>query len=264
MNEKGLIEQVLRIINSNYSNIYVIDIQQDKVYVFDFTVANSLVIKETLSYTDFIDVVTKFVHEEEIGEYFNTLSLNKLAEAAIKGNRETKFKYRKLCETGEYRWFVNIINYLPFEGRKLIFMMSEDINERLVESEEHNLKLASEVVSYKNRIENESRSISDAIVKINDLLDNTEDSSVLRTANTKEYINSIFTSVSVNHPELNQAITNKVVSTSNYIKPSILIVDDSTIIRNSLKRIFEKDYNIIMAKDGKEAIDIITANVSQA
>ena len=47
MNEKGLIEQVLRIINSNYSNIYVIDIQQDKVYVFDFTVANSLVIKET-------------------------------------------------------------------------------------------------------------------------------------------------------------------------------------------------------------------------
>ena len=98
MNEKGLIEQVLRIINSNYSNIYVIDIQQDKVYVFDFTVANSLVIKETLSYTDFIDVVTKFVHEEEIGEYFNTLSLNKLAEAAIKGNRETKFKYRKLCE----------------------------------------------------------------------------------------------------------------------------------------------------------------------
>ena len=261
MNEKGLIEQVLRIINSNYSNIYVIDIQQDKVYVFDFTVANSLVIKETLSYTDFIDVVTKFVHEEEIGEYFNTLSLNKLAEAAIKGNRETKFKYRKLCETGEYRWFVNIINYLPFEGRKLIFMMSEDINERLVESEEHNLKLASEVVSYKNRIENESRSISDAIVKINDLLDNTEDSSVLRTANTKEYINSIFTSVSVNHPELNQAITNKVVSTSNYIKPSILIVDDSTIIRNSLKRIFEKDYNIIMAKDGKEAIDIITANV---
>ena len=83
------------------------------------------------------------------------------------------------------------------------------------------------------------------IVKINDLLDNTEDSSVLRTANTKEYINSIFTSVSVNHPELNQAITNKVVSTSNYIKPSILIVDDSTIIRNSLKRIFEKDYNII-------------------
>lgn len=261
MNEKALIEQVLRIINSNYSNIYVLDIDLDKVYVFDFTVANSLIIKETLTYTDFIDIATKFVHKDDVSEYFNALSLNKLVTAAIKGSSETKVKYRRLCETGEYRYFVNIINYLPFEGRKLIFMMSEDINERLVESEENNLRLESEVVSYKNRIENESQSISDAIVKINDLLDNTEGDSVLRTANTKEYINSIFTSVSINHPELNAAIVDKVTATSNYIKPSLLIVDDSTIIRNSLKRIFDKDYNIIMAKDGKEAIDIISYNM---
>lgn len=261
MNEKALIEQVLRIINSNYSNIYAIDIESDKVYVFDFTVANSLVIKETLTYTDFIDVATKFIHKDEVGDYFNALSLNKLVEAAIKGSNETKVKYRKLCETGEYRWFVNIINYLPFEGRKLIFMMSEDINERLVDSEEERIKLESEVVNYKTRIESENQSISDAIVKINEVLDNTEDSSVLRSANTKEYINSIFNSVSVSHPELNKAIVNKVASTSNYIKPSILIVDDSSIIRNSLKRIFDKDYNIIMAKDGNEAIEVITHNI---
>lgn len=261
MNEKALIEQVLRIINSNYSNIYVIDIESDKVYVFDFTVANSLVVKETLTYTDFIDVATKFIHKDEVGDYFNALSLNKLVEAAIKGSNETKVKYRKLCETGEYRWFVNIINYLPFEGRKLIFMMSEDINERLVDSEEERIKLQSEVVNYKTRIESENQSISDAIVKINEVLDNTEDSSVLRSANTKEYINSIFNSVSQTHPELNKAIVNKVAGTSNYIKPSILIVDDSSIIRNSLKRIFDKDYNIIMAKDGNEAIDVITHNI---
>lgn len=261
MNEKALIEQVLRIINSNYSNIYVIDIELDKVYVFDFTVANSLIIKETLTYTDFIDIATKFVHKDEISSYFNALSLNKLVEAAMKGSSETKVKYRRLSETGEYRWFVNIINYLPFEGRKLIFMMSEDINERLVDSEEAKIKLESEVVNYKTRIENESQSISDAIVKINEVLDSTNDSDILKSANTKEYINSIFTSVSVNHPELNQAIISKVAGTSNYIKPSILIVDDSSIIRNSLKRIFDKDYNIIMAKDGIEAIEIIQRNL---
>ncbi len=261
MNEKALIEQVLRIINSNYSNIYVVDIESDKVYVFDFTVANSLVIKETLTYTDFIDVATKFVHKEDISNYFNALSLNKLVEAAIKGSNETKVKYRRLCDTGEYRYFVNIINYLPFEGRKLIFMMSEDINDRLVDSEEEKIKLQSEVVQYKTRIENENQSISDAIVKINEVLDNTNENGAIKTANTKEYINSIFNSVSVSHPELNKAILNKVTQTSNYIKPSILIVDDSSIIRNSLKRIFEKDYNIIMAKDGKEAIDIISLNM---
>ena len=38
MNETGLIEQVSRIINANYSNIYVIDIIDDKVYRFDFAI----------------------------------------------------------------------------------------------------------------------------------------------------------------------------------------------------------------------------------
>lgn len=119
MNEKGLIEQVLRIINANYSNIYVIDIAEDKVYSFNFTIANSLTIKETMTYTDFVELATKFVHKEELNQYFAAISLNKLEIDASKGNSETKVKYRKLCETGEYRWFVNIINYLPFEGKNL-------------------------------------------------------------------------------------------------------------------------------------------------
>ena len=134
MNEKGLIEQVLRIINANYSNIYVIDIAGDLVYTLGFNVANDLVIRDTGTYTDFIDVATRFVHEDELSDYFNAISLNKLELESQKGNNETKVSYRKLCETGEYRWFVNIINYLPFEGKKLIFMMSEDVNERLTDS----------------------------------------------------------------------------------------------------------------------------------
>ena len=56
MNETGLIEQASRIINANYSNIYVIDIIDDKVYRFDFTISNSLVIKEVTTYTDFIEI----------------------------------------------------------------------------------------------------------------------------------------------------------------------------------------------------------------
>lgn len=261
MNEKGLIEQVLRIINSNYSNIYVIDIQSDKVYSFGFTIANSLVIKETITYTDFIEVAKRFVHTEELSSYFDALSLNTLEMEAQKGNNETKVKYRKLCETGEYRWFVNIINYLPFEGRRLIFMMSEDINERLIDSEENNLRLETEVTNYKTRISKENESIGDAIYQINNLLENSKDNTIFTPRDTKQYINSIFNRVSIDHPELNQAIQNKMVETNNFVKPTILIVDDSSIIRNSLKRIFEREFNLLMAKDGNEAIDIITKNV---
>lgn len=261
MNEKGLIEQVLRIINANYSNIYVIDISSDKVYSFNFTIANSLIIKDTISYTEFIDVASKFVHKDELSSYFEAISLNKLENEAQKGNNETKIKYRKLCDTGEYRWFVNIINYLPFEGKKLIFMMSEDINDRLIDSEESRLKLENEVYNYKKRLNQETESISDAIYQINNLFDNNMINSGVRINDTRAYINSVFNKVSIDHPELNQAIMSRIASTSSFLKPTILIVDDSSIIRNSLKRIFSEDYNILYAMNGNEAISIINDNV---
>lgn len=261
MNEKGLIEQVLRIINANYSNIYVIDIAEDKVYSFNFTIANSLTIKETMTYTDFVELATKFVHKEELNQYFAAISLNKLEVDASKGNSETKVKYRKLCETGEYRWFVNIINYLPFEGKKLIFMMSEDVNDRLIDSEESRLKLEGEVYNYKKRLDQETESISDAIYQINSLLDNNMISNGIHINDTRAYINSVFNKVSIDHPELNKAIMSRIASTSSFLKPTILIVDDSSIIRNSLKRIFAEDFNILFAKNGNEAISIINDNV---
>lgn len=262
MNEKGLIEQVLRIINANYSNIYVIDIPGDKVYTFGFTITNSLVIKETLSYTDFIEVAEKFVHKDDISAYFSHLSLNTLELESQKGNNETKFKYRKLSETGEYRYFVNIINYLPFENRKLIFMMSEDVNDRLVDSEEASLKLETKVNDYEKRLQKESDSISDAIIQVNTILEQgfTNDG-VLMMKDMRGYINSVFNKASVEHPELNKAIINKLTTETSYKKPTILIVDDSSIIRNSLKKIFANNYNIMMAKDGLEAINIITENI---
>lgn len=262
MNEKGLIEQVLRILNANYSNIYVVDIPADIVYIFDFTVTNSLIIKERITYTDFIDLATKFIHKDDLSSYFDSLSLNKLETDATKGTSEQKIKYRKLCETGEYRWYVNIINYLPFENHKLIFMMSEDINERLVDSEENSIKLETEIVTMKNTMSKENESISNALYQINTALDNNMIGSEIRNSNnTRDYINSVFNNLSFEHPELNKAIVNKLSSAANYRKPSILIIDDSSIIRNSLKRIFINDFNIIMAKNGEEAISIIGENI---
>lgn len=45
-----------------------------------------------------------------------------------------------------------------------------------------------------------------------------------------------------------------------YTTKTILVVDDSNIIRNFTKRIFDGQYEVGMAKDGQEAIDIINAN----
>lgn len=257
MNEKGLIEQVLKLINANYSNIYAVDIPCDNVYVFNFDANNNLVIQDEMTYTKFIDEATTFINNEDVSAYFDALSLNRLENESQKGNSATKVKYRKRCETGEYRWFQNIINYLPYEDKKLIFMMSEDVNDRLTDVEENANNLANQVNLYKNQINKENESISNAIYQINNMLD----SGVNASADTRSYINSIFNKVSADHPELNEAIVNKMVVSANYRKPSVLIIDDSSIIRNSLKRIFSNDYEIIMAKDGNEAIKIIEDNI---
>ena len=45
-----------------------------------------------------------------------------------------------------------------------------------------------------------------------------------------------------------------------YQAKTILIVDDSNIIRNFAKRIFDGQYAVGTAKDGQEAIDILEAN----
>ena len=50
--------------------------------------------------------------------------------------------------------------------------------------------------------------------------------------------------------------TNAVV----YDKKTILVVDDSSIIRNFVKRIFSDKYEVGTAMDGQEAIDILKAN----
>ncbi len=41
---------------------------------------------------------------------------------------------------------------------------------------------------------------------------------------------------------------------------TILVVDDSTVVRNFVYKIFNHEYDVMIANDGKEALDIIRAN----
>ena len=45
-----------------------------------------------------------------------------------------------------------------------------------------------------------------------------------------------------------------------YSEPTILVADDSNIVRNFVSRIFSNTYKVGVAKDGKEALEIIKAN----
>lgn len=83
---------------------------------------------------------------------------------------------------------------------------------------------------------------------INDLINETNNAIVL----IQEYMNSDETVQSNNeNPETNGEV---------YTAKTILVVDDSNIVRNFVKRIFSDEYNVGIAKDGEEAIEIIKAN----
>ena len=45
-----------------------------------------------------------------------------------------------------------------------------------------------------------------------------------------------------------------------YSEPTILVADDSNIVRNFVSRIFSNTYKVGVAKDGKEALEIIKSN----
>lgn len=47
-----------------------------------------------------------------------------------------------------------------------------------------------------------------------------------------------------------------------YTEKTILVVDDSNIIRNFVKRIFSDKYNVGFAQNGEEALNIIKANIN--
>ena len=56
-------------------------------------------------------------------------------------------------------------------------------------------------------------------------------------------------------------------SSTTVVKPlvikdkTILVVDDSNVVRNFVYKIFHDEYDVLIANDGKEALDIIRSNV---
>ena len=83
---------------------------------------------------------------------------------------------------------------------------------------------------------------------INDLIRLTNDTIKL----VQEYMNG----------NVSEEVSKKVEVSEDdvYTSKTILVVDDSNIIRNFVKRIFSDNYNVGTAKNGEEAIRIITAN----
>lgn len=99
-------------------------------------------------------------------------------------------------------------------------------------AEEHELKSSTGDLYYINE-------------HINDLIKETNDTIVL----IQEYMNGT--------DEVQEVVPE---NDNKYTADTILVVDDSNIVRNFVKRIFNEQYNVGTAENGDEAIKIIEAN----
>ena len=79
--------------------------------------------------------------------------------------------------------------------------------------------------------------------------------------NNVDFVNSHFEEL-IN--ELNRIILvckqYKGLSVNNELKGKILVVDDSSIIRNFVKKIFKDNYEVLTAENGNDAIEVIKNN----
>ncbi len=109
-------------------------------------------------------------------------------------------------------------------------------------------------MAYEHEVKSKAGDLYYITSHINDLIKETNSAILL----IQEYMKGTDEEVSNNSIE-STPIENKTAG-EVYDRKTILVVDDSNIIRNFVKRIFSDNYNVGIASDGEEAINIIKAN----
>lgn len=110
-------------------------------------------------------------------------------------------------------------------------------------------------MAYEHELKSKEGDFSYISTHINDLINETNKAILL----IQDYMNG-----NDDNNEVREDVGNNTneVKGEIYDKKTILVVDDSNIIRNFVKRIFSDRYNVGTAENGEEAINIIKANMN--
>lgn len=239
-----------KIINKKILNSYcaalVIDVNDDKI--FKYLINNGeFVLDEQSSYVEYLGTCNNFIYEDDIQNYIDSLSISKLESD---GNVVLNYRMQD-SKIGGYRNYENTVSLYTEDGKKLIVVLVSEVNNSVTydidekANDERNRKF--------NKLVD---SVSLAILKIHNVLGNTANVQI-----KEEYINSILSALTVEFPEFNDAINHNANEIYSNGKQTIMIVDDDKMTCSLIKKIFDKDYDVIVANNGQEAIDILSNNM---
>ena len=238
-------EIVEKVIKSNYCNVLLIGVFNDKIYKYKFD-NNNLVEDSQQSYMDYLNKCRSFIYQNDIDDYVESLSLSALEKA--NGNKLV-LNYKMLDNDGKYYLYNNVIKLCELDGQKIVVVLvskTGDVENKIVNTLESNIEV---------KLSKMVDCVGLAILKIHSIMNTYSNFS-----SKKEYINSILSNMINEFPEFNDALNNNAINMYGNEKSTIMIIDDDKVTCGLIKKIFDKNYDIIVVNNGKEAIDYLKDN----
>lgn len=235
---KGIIDKLIK---DSYEESLVIDVFNDKIYKYAY-VNDDIVKLEELSYADYLNKCNSFIYGDDLDKYIESLSI---------GNDTNVVRYKMLDEAGNYQEYVNnVIKYKDDGNDLIVVLVAKDKDLDNIVSNNTN-----SISNMENKLKRMIDSIGNAILKIHNVINNGGSIN-----NKKECIEAILAGIVNEYPEFNEVINSNMNNLFLQKKSTIMIIDDDKMTCSLIKKIFDKDYDIIIANNGKEAIECLSDN----
>ena len=240
-----MMDEYKKIINekilSRYKEVLIIDVVEDKIYKY-VNQNGDFVCNNTSSYVEYFNTCKSFIYEDDIEKYIESLSISKLESSA----NTITVNYRMFDNLlGTYMNYTNNISLYNENNKKIIVVLVSPAGDTAETTSDTKSKLEGKI----NKLIDE---VSMSMLKIHNIINMDNN---LRTKD--EYVNSILVGLTTEFPELNKSFNENAGVIYNSGKTSILIVDDDKMSCSLISKIFNNDYDVITASNGKEAIDIL-------
>lgn len=228
----------------SYNEALVIDFIDDKLYKYSLTNEGLTLLSEE-SYMEYLNTCQSFIYESDIDDYVEALSISKLENNA--GYIDLNYK-RKDELTNTFKDYSLVVSLINDNGKKIIIVLDREIHNGASYTKQNSANTHLEV-----KLKKMVDSVSLAILKIHNIT-NAE----TNEGNKKEFINSILSSLTTEFPEFNEALNDNARFLTESEKSTIMIIDDDRMTCNLIKKIFDKDYDVIIVNNGKEAIELLS------
>lgn len=246
MDTKFLDEIIKKILLSKETIIYVTDVFKDEIISYKLE-NNEFNVLNKITFSSYLESTQNIVEQSYLKGYMEMFSIPKIKEEYKNGNDKVKFNYKDLNN----KW--HTITSVLIDESSIIVSIVEDMSNNNIELKNQNNDKFNSLIS----------SLSDTMLKIYNAFDvKSKGSNDIK--NIEEYINAILSSLSNKYPELKKSFKENAIDVSSMAYDTILIVDDDLVTRNIIKKIFNDEYKIVTASNGKEAIDYLESNKNKS